>query len=83
MMAANGRMKFGLTRLEFVLLQNVTAPPLSKNAFRCVCCVLRLERSIAGDGHCNGAAAWFDITFQMEDLLPGAEHRFAVGHRNG
>ena len=27
--------------------------------------------SLAGDGHHDGAAAGYDIVFQMEDLLPG------------
>ena len=42
-----------------------------------------LKISLAGNGHHDGAVAGFDVAFQMEDLLPGAQHRFPVGHRHG
>ena len=38
---------------------------------------------LAGHCHHDGAAAGFDVAFQMENLLPGAQHRFSTGHRHG
>jgi len=39
--------------------------------------------SLAGNGHDDGAASGFDVAFQMENLLPGAQDRFSTGHRHG
>ena len=44
---------------------------------------IRVKPSFAGNGHHDGAAAGFDVAFQMENLLPGAQHRFPAGHRHG
>ncbi len=44
---------------------------------------IRVKPLFAGHGHHDGAVARFDVAFQMEDLLPGAQHRFPAGHRHG
>jgi hypothetical protein len=40
-------------------------------------------RLLSDDRHDHGAVARADVAFEMDDLLPGAEHGLAVGHGQG